>query len=346
MDIIKKDRDFYRHFADDETCRNYLVQKRWNGTPKCHRCNNTHNNYYRASRKIYKCSACKSEFSVLTGTIFQNTKLPLTDWFEAIFLLVKGKCHDGVSSPKLAEILDIEQRSAWLMLRKIREALKDETMGKVLSNIVETDEAYIGSNPSRDQRLQKRMSEHQLLYGQKYEHLKAIFGMIERDMKQIVLRKFGWRRNCLNQTIAHTLLKKHVTTDSAIYTDEHKGYYRVKEHFACHKVIKKRRQVTKKDKHGKKKKVWIASYVNGKCHVNGIENVWKNFKEMEKGVYKQFSYKHTDGYLDEFSFRWNNSGLNKMERWNKALGLFFGKTATYQELIKWHDPIQSAPWKV
>ncbi len=345
MDIvIKKDKDFYRHFPNSEACRNYLVQMRWNGIPTCTKCGNSHKNYYLKTRQVYKCSSCRKQFTILQGTIFQSTKVPLEDWFYAIFLFIRGKGRHGIPSTQLAERLSVEQRTAWLMLHKIRFTMKNENMKRILSGIVECDEAYIGSKPGRDQRLQKRMKDYKGEYNKTYEHLKAIFGVIDRYSGQIVLRKFGWRRSCLNNTIANQLLKKHVNTISTVNSDAHKGYSQLKNHFHSHHVIEKKRKVTKTI-NGVKEKVEIISYVDGKKHVNGIENVWMHLQAMEKCVYIQFSYKHTDRYLDEFAFRWNRRGLSVGQKMMEVLGNTFGNSITYNQLKQWNHEFQSKPWK-
>jgi transposase-like protein len=344
MDIvIKKDKDFYRHFPDSEACRNYLVQMRWNGMPTCTKCGNNQNNYYLKTRKVYKCSSCRKQFTVLQGTIFQSTKAALEDWFYAIFLFVEGKGKDGLASTKLSRRIGVQQRTAWLMLQKIRETMKDENMKKVLSGIVECDEAYIGSKPGKDLRLRKRMDNYTALHEKEYEHLKAVFGVIDRYSGQIVIRKFGWSRNCLNNEIANHLLKKHVNTISTVNTDAHPGYSQLENHFHSHQVIRKKREETRTIK-GVKRKVTITSYVDGKKHVNGIENVWNHLQKMEKCVYIQFSYKHTHRYLDEFTFRWNRRTTSVGKKMMEVVANAFGKTITYKQLKHWNHNFQSKPW--
>lgn len=342
MDIvIKKDKDFYRHFPNSEACRNYLVQMRWNGIPTCTKCGNSHNNYYLKTRQVYKCSSCRKQFTVLQGTIFQCTKAALEDWFFAIFLFVEGKGKDGMATTKLARRIGVQQRTAWLMLHKIRETMKDENMKRVLSGIVECDEAYIGSKPGRDLRLRKRMYDYTALHEKEYEHLKAVFGVIDRYSGQIVLRKFGWNRNCLTTEVACHLLKKHVTTISTVNTDAHPSYSSLDVHFHSHHVIRKKREVTRK-----KRKVMIESYVDGKKHVNGIENVWCHLQKMEKAVYFHFSYKHTNRYLDEFAFRWNRREVSVGQKMMDVFSGAFGVTITYNELKHWDHNFQSKPWYI
>ena len=341
--IIKKDKDFYTHFPNSEACKKYLEQARWNGVPTCTKCGNSSGNYFLKTRNVHKCSKCRKQFTILQGTIFQCTKVPLEDWFYAIFLFVQGKGKHGIPSTVLAGKIGVQQKTAWLMLHKIRETMKDENMSRVLSGIVECDEAYLGSKPGRDQRLQKRMKDHKKATGETYEHLKAIFGVIDRYSSKIVLRKFGWDRNCLTNDIANHLLKKHVNTISTVNTDAHPGYSQLETHFHSHHVIKKKREVTKKV-NGVKRKVTITSYVDGKKHVNGIENVWNHAQKMEKGIYMQFSYKHTDRYLDEFSFRWNRKEVPVGNKMMEVFANAFGKVLTYKQLKHWNHETQSKPW--
>lgn len=342
---INKDKDFYRIFPNDDACRKYLELKRWNNKPTCPNCSNNENNYVMKTRILYKCRCCRKQFSILQGTIFQGTKVPLEDWFYAIFLFVTSE--RGIASTTLARKINVQQRTAWIMLQKIRETMKDECSQKVLSGIVECDEAYFGSAPGRDLRLQKRMKEYKTKHNKQYEHLKAVIGIIDRYNKQIVLRKFGWRRNCLSNKIANYLLMKHVNTISTINTDEHKGYSRLYKHFHSHHVIQKERIYTRTRKNKTTYEVSIQGYVDGSKHVNGIENVWNHLKKMEKGVYFHFSYKHTHRYLDEFAYRWNRKRMGFLtgQLLEDSIQNTFGKTITYKQLIRWNRKYQSQPWK-
>ncbi|NVK65698.1 MAG: IS1595 family transposase [Flavobacteriales bacterium] len=338
---IKNDFDFFSVFPSDEACIQYLEHKRWNGKPKCPSCGNSKDNWFITTRKVYKCSDCRKQFSVIQGTIFQSSKIGLRSWFYSIFLLTT---YPGYPSTRLAKRIGVQQRTAWLMLQKIRETMRDENSKKVLSGIVECDEAYLGSKPRRDLRLQKRMTEYKRDNDREYEHLKAAFGIIDRYSSQIVIRKFGWNRNCLTTDIALHLLKKHVTTISTVNTDEHPSYFRIPQHFHSHHVIRKNRFVNRTRKNGTTYKTRVTSYVDGKTHVNGIENVWKHLQDMEKAVYKQFSYKHAQRYFDEFSFRWNRRTASFGNLLVEVIDNALDKVITYGELAKWNNEVQTNAW--
>ncbi len=341
---INKDKDFFQTFKDNETCRKYLELKRWNNIPTCTRCNNSHNNYYLRKRQEYECSKCKKQFTVLQGTIFHKTRVELQDWFYAIYLVATSKKR--ISSISLSEKIGVQQRTAWLMLHKIRETMKNENNKRVLSGIVECDEAYVGSKPNRDLRLQKRMTEYQLNNSKPYEHLKGIFGVIERETGLIVLRKFGWFQNCFSKKMAKKLLQKHVTPNSIVNSDNHRAYKQLKHLFLRHDVINKHRQVTRRKKDGTKYKIWTTSFVDGKVHVNGIENVWCQFKKIVNGTFHHFSYKHTDRYLNEYAYIWNRKKLNysNAQILDEIIESSFDKVLSYEQLIRWDRNYQVKPW--
>lgn len=108
-------------FCSNQKCKDYLASVRWDDNPKCPYCHC--NKVYRKKDGRYVCASCGNTFSVLVGTIFQNTKLPLIIWFKAIYLFVNSKI--GISSCNLAVVLGVTQKTAWFMLQKIRILLND-----------------------------------------------------------------------------------------------------------------------------------------------------------------------------------------------------------------------------
>lgn len=134
----------------DENCKMLLRKMRWNDKPICPKCG-SEKHYYLKSRDTYKCANrdCYKQFTVTTGTIFHSTKMPLSDWFAAMWLFSSEA--RGISSVQLAKHLKIEQKTAWFVLQRIRQAVNDAN-GFVLSGTVEVDEAFCGARLSRDKR--------------------------------------------------------------------------------------------------------------------------------------------------------------------------------------------------
>ena len=140
----------FQRFPDHEACIEHLERVRWNYTPKCPHCEAENvarkADGYRQGR--WNCHACKSSFNVLSGTIFQKTKIDLQKWFLAISIILNAK--KGVSSHQLSRDIDVTQPTAWYMGMRIRKAMTSDH--SLLSGIVEADEAYIGGKPRKRNR--------------------------------------------------------------------------------------------------------------------------------------------------------------------------------------------------
>lgn len=140
----------------DDNCKMLLKKMRWNDCPKCPKCGSD-KHYYLKNRDTYKCASnsCYKHYTVTTGTIFHSTNLPLSDWFAAMWLFTSEK--RGLSSVQLSKHLKIEQKTAWYLLQRIREAVNDAN-GFILSGTVEVDEAFCGARLSRDKRVASKVN--------------------------------------------------------------------------------------------------------------------------------------------------------------------------------------------
>src|SRR5258708_4389056 len=133
---------YFRKFSTDEACRGYLISKFWKNGPVCPYCGNKKKIYVYKSRNLHKCSKCKKQFTITTGTIFADTNLPLHKIFLAYYLISANK--KGISSTHLGRMLGISQKAAWYLSHKIRSSFKRIAKKDSLSKIIEVDETYIG----------------------------------------------------------------------------------------------------------------------------------------------------------------------------------------------------------
>ena len=106
-----------RHFADPDVASEYVVSLRWPGGPVCPRCGSAEHSYI-STRRLWKCRACKRQYSVKVGTIFEGSPLGLEKWLPAVWAVANPE--SGISSRELARTLGVTQKSAWFMLRRIR----------------------------------------------------------------------------------------------------------------------------------------------------------------------------------------------------------------------------------
>jgi transposase-like protein len=133
--------EWQKTFSNDAKCMRRLKQIRWPNGFQCPHCGHNHG-YWSESLARYECSACYRQSSVISGTLFHATKLPLTKWFWAIYWV--GTDKGGISALRLSKLIGVTWRSAYRMLKKLRIAMGHRDSIYRLSDIVELDDALVG----------------------------------------------------------------------------------------------------------------------------------------------------------------------------------------------------------
>lgn len=132
---------FLELFGTEENCRAKLFQIRWPNGFICPQCNCTHF-YTVTTRNLYQCTSCKHQTSLISGTILESSKLPLTTWFLAIYFITQSK--DGISGLHLRRLLGVSVNAAFRMKQKIQHVMKSADDKLLLQNLVELDDVYWG----------------------------------------------------------------------------------------------------------------------------------------------------------------------------------------------------------
>ncbi|MDP4216294.1 MAG: IS1595 family transposase [Bacteroidota bacterium] len=299
--MVKDIKDLMKKFSDEAACREYLVQQRWNGEPICPYCG--HRKSYRIEGgKRFKCAnqTCYKKYSVTVGTIFEASNIPLTTWFPAVYIATAHK--KGISSVQLGKDLGVTQKTAWFMLHRIREGLK-ENNPLLLEKEVQVDEAYIGG---REQFKHKDKRKDTSGKGEKV----PVVGMIETG-GQVVTQVMPWvtRKNVT------ALFDTHMHRQAVLVTDSNPVYYKPGRRYD-HKIINHAEGQFKVDQ----------------FHTNSIENYWSLLKRGIIGIYHQISPKHLQAYCNEFSFRFNRRKLHDGFRFALAIQQIEGRL-TYKHLV-------------
>ncbi len=139
--------EFMDRYGSDDKCEVALIESRWPAGFACPACGCGHSSSFRREGRLYfQCTACRHQCSVISGTIFEATKLPLSRWFLAMHLLTQSK--NNVSALELKRHLGVCYKTAWLMKHKLMEVMRLREDSRVLDGRVEIDDAYLGGERS------------------------------------------------------------------------------------------------------------------------------------------------------------------------------------------------------
>jgi transposase-like protein len=301
-----------RYYSDVQTCIDAVAGLRWPGgkpvCPKCHVAEGERKHYWLKTQRRWKCYACRKQFSVKVGTIFEDSPLGLDVWLTALWMLVN--CRNGVSSYEIARATGIAQKNAWFVLQRLRLVLRDirpVMMGE--ENPVEVDECFIGGKPKNMHR-RKRLQRSIATNG--YADKTAVFGMIERGTRQVRAQVIP---NVKRTTLQNAILQN-IGFGATVYSDQWPGYDGLKGAEFVHETVNH-----------------MNEYVRGQVSTQAIENFWSCLKRTLSGTYVAVEPMHMDRYLDEQMFRFNNRlGHDDGTRFAKALAQVAGRRLTWVEL--------------
>lgn len=304
--------DAIKHFSDYENCHKFMLVIRWpGGEVCCPECGGVRVRYIQ-TRRQWECrdKHPKRRFSLKTGTIMEQSPLPLEVWLAALWLEVNSK--NSVSSWELHRALGITQKSAWFVLHRLRHALHVGSFDRKLQGVVEADETFVGG-------LAKNMHakrHKRVILGTGTSTKTAVMGLLERhsENKHSTVRAHVVKN--LRKKTLQAIVRKNVEPGSAVYTDAWPAY----------------RSLSGKYEHGFVDHA--EAYVKDKViHTNGLENFWALFKRCIKGTHVSIEPFHLAAYVDSEAFRFNNREENDGARFRLASPGMVGKRLTYKALI-------------
>lgn len=293
------------YFANPDNALSFMINIRWpDGVPVCSRCG-SRESIFISTRRLWKCKACKKQFTVKLGTIMEDSPLGLDKWLCAIWMI--ANCKNGISSYEVAKGIGITQKSAWFLLHRIRLAMQTQTFEKMAGQI-EADETFIGGR-ARFMHKDKRAAK---IHGRGSVGKVIVMGLLERHGEGSRVRTKVVRKR--NARTLQAEIRKHVEPGSEVMTDELLSYRGLDADYV-HNVINH-----------------AEAYVNGHIHTNGMENFWSLFKRCVKGTYVSVEPFHLFRYLDEESFRYNNRKVNDQLRFFSTAATMTGRRVTYKKL--------------
>jgi transposase-like protein len=290
------------YFSSADRCREYLIARRWPEGVTCPRCG-SQNVTFQPRHNRWQCASHhdRRQFTLKTGTIFEDSPIGLGKWLIAMWMVVN--CKNGVSSYEIHRAIGVTQKTAWFMDHRIRLALRDHT--GPLSGTIEMDETFIGG---KVQNMHKSKKPAAATKSRGVVGKTIVVGILERRGRvraEVVAER--------SRAVLHALAQKHIAPGSTLITDEWGGYkgtdYR-------HEIINH-----------------AVEYVNGLVHTQGIENFWSLLKRDLNGTYISVEPFHLFRYIDEQAFRYNHrEDKGDGERFRIAASQIAGKRLVYEEL--------------
>lgn len=287
-------KEFLMKFPDDKAVIDYFIGIRYPNGVKCPKCKGEEVKVRKDNPKFYHCRLCNYSFSVLKDTIFEKTSTDLQKWFFAIHLVLNAK--KGLSALQLQREIGVTYKTAWRMLKQIRQAMEDRNNEDFFDTIVEIDETYVGGKPRKKNRHDDNPKGGSLKRGRGTKKT-PIVAVVDREEKKIFARvanpnkkgqKLSGRQ--LIDIINQVCKGKDVT----VMSDEFKGYDKLKDTNYIHLRVDHTKM-----------------FVDGDIHTNTIESFWAIVKRAFYGTYHRISVKYMQEYINEISFRYNHRNINE-----------------------------------
>ncbi len=270
------------HFHNDTAAREYLETTLWPNGPRCPHCGTIGNAYVTGKTGLYRCAeqACRSDFTVTVGTVFERSKIALHKWLLASFLICSSK--KGMSAHQLHRTIGVTYKTAWFMAHRLREAMKDGSgpLGGA-GTIMEADETYVGGKEKNRHRSKRS---------------KKTIGGVNKEMVFSLIERGGKVRSLHLPSVNAANLRPILTAqikDAAkvrLMTDGEGQYRLVAPMFASHEVVN----------HS------AGEYARGDVTTNTVEGYFSILKRGIIGTFHHVSAQHLQRYATEFDFRYNH----------------------------------------
>lgn len=299
-------------FTSEEAARKHLEAIRWPSGPVCPHCGTVGEaSRIQGGRKgLMFCNACREQFTVTVGTVFERSKIPLHTWLYANHLLCSSK--KGMSAHQLHRTLGVTYKTAWFMAHRIRKAMEPANNAPQIGGegkTVEADEMFIGNKVGK--------RKHPGSGG--YAHKRAILALVERGG--------AVRSAAIDAPTRYEiapLMHEHIHfATTKVYTDGSN----------CYRFM----PVSQHESVDHSKGEYVRYTKTGKVHTNTVEGVFSIFRRGMTGTYQHCGEQHLNRYLAEFDFRYSNRaamGIDDAMRADIALKGIEGKRLTYRRTVR------------
>jgi transposase-like protein len=321
------------YFADEAAAWELMESLRWPDGPVCPHCGvvdqatfltprdgqRTTSTGNVSFRRTWKCQVCHKKFSVLVGSIFEGSKVPLRKWLAAFYMLTANK--NGVAAYEIHRTLAVTNKTAWFMMHRIREAMKSGVLGDMLRGTIVADETYIGGNPKRMNAKTRKRWEG---WDQEPELVQSGAGRpSQKTAKTPVFTMINPETGVAHSDVVANVdgatlgkvMAEHVNMGrSHLQTDAGSWYGDLGKKFLTHRAVNHK----------------AGEYVRNGASTNKVENYFSQLKRSIDGTHHHVSVEHLPRYLAEFDFRYSTCKLTDSERMERLMGQTGGKRLTYR----------------
>ena len=297
-----------RASQDEAKAVEFLEKHRWGDEPACPKCGSLDvykmrsRNGQREKNYRWRCRDCKRMYSVRTGLVLEESRLPLRIWIYAFWKACSSK--KGVSALQISRECEISYKSALFLMHRIRYAMTEESPAK-LSGTIEADETWIGGKPRNVRSTRYRAGKFSR---KQWTSKQPVMAMVQRGGKVRVHK--------IERVDAKTLgdaIRKHVEPGSKIYTDDNRSYRHLAKQGYSHDLVNHTR----------------GEYARGDVTTNTVEGFFSILKRGVYGTFHSISKHHMHRYLAEFEFRYNHRNVDDGERTLAAISGAEGKRLLY-----------------
>ena len=291
-------------FPDEEAATRWFEAQVWPRARRCGHCRGQVTSALPNAKPMpYWCSACRSYFSVRTGTALERSKVPLQKWGFAIYLELTSL--KGVSSMKLHRDIGVTQSTAWFLLHRIREAWSAGAAPASFAGPVEVDETYFGGK-----RRNMSKAKREGLTGRGPVGKTAVVGVKDRATKRVAAKVV---RSTDKETL-QGFVQDQVDSEATVYTDEAAAYASLPFR---HETVQ----------HS------VREYVRGQAHTNGVESFWATLQRAHECTFHKISPKHLNRYVQQFAGKHNLRDEDTRAQMTALAAGLVGKRLLYRDLI-------------
>ncbi|MFP4512107.1 MAG: IS1595 family transposase [Acidimicrobiales bacterium] len=318
---------------DEASAYRFLEELRWgkDADPTCPHCSsvgayflNPNNGTSRktrtgsaSQRRVWKCKACRKQFSVLTGTIFHGTKVAVRTWIFVIFEMCASK--NGVAAREIERKYDLTPKTAWFMLHRIREAMKREPLVGMLEGTVVADETFIGGKPGNKHRQGQRRKPIGAgsQSGPAYDKT-AVLSLVDTESGEVRSQVVA---DVSGPTLRKAITEQVNTAATTLHTDEAPAYKTFSAEAKGHESVN----------HGRHEYVRYTDA--GIVSTNVAEGYFSQLKRSIDGTHHHVSRKHLPRYLAEFDFRYSTHEISDTQRMRTLVDRVGGRRLTYRPVL-------------